>query len=114
VPYLLVQTSVRVEAEARERLLAAASVRVSELLGKAERYVMVALRDGVPMRFAGSDEPCAYLELKSIGLQESQTPALSAGLCALVREHLGVPPERTYIEFAAAPRALWGWNGGTF
>jgi len=114
VPYLSIRSTVSLDAEATGRLLAAASTRVAELLGKAERYVMVAYEGGVPMRFAGEEAPCAYLELKSIGLQESQTPALSAGLCALVREHLGVPPERTYIEFSSAPRKLWGWNGGTF
>lgn len=114
MPYLMIRTPVELDPEARDRLLAEASRRVAELLGKREQYVMVAFEGGVPMRFAGSDEPCAYLELKSIGLEESRTAALSAGLCALVEAHLGVPPARTYIEFASAPRKLWGWNGGTF
>ena len=26
----------------------------------------------------------------------------------------GIAGDRIYIEFADAPRRMWGWNGGTF
>lgn len=114
MPYLNIQTSSTVTPEQEARLLQQASREVAAALGKSENYVMVALQPGVPMQFAGSTEPCAYLELKSIGLPEDDTPALSARLCELVRAQLDIEPARVYIEFSNAPRALWGWNGGTF
>lgn len=114
MPYLNIQTSRSVTPEQETQLLQTASREVAAALGKSENYVMVALQAGVPMQFAGSREPCACLELKSIGLPEDETPALSARLCELMRSQLAIDPARVYIEFSNAPRALWGWNGGTF
>lgn len=114
MPYLKIQTNVSLDEEGRDRLLAAASQRVAEALGKPEGYVMVAVEDQVPMRFAGSPAPLTFMELKSIGLEESQTPELSRRLCELAALHLDVAADRVYIEFAAAPRPMWGWKGGTF
>ena len=54
------------------------------------------------------------LELKSIGLPQDRTTELSKALCKLVHDEFGVRPDRVYIEFADAPRTMWGWNGGTF
>jgi hypothetical protein len=39
---------------------------------------------------------------------------MSQDFCQAVEQHLGVPANRTYIEFAGAEGAMWGWNGGTF
>ncbi|MDX1698112.1 MAG: phenylpyruvate tautomerase MIF-related protein, partial [Thiohalobacterales bacterium] len=66
------------------------------------------------MQFAGSDEPLAYLELKSIGLPESATADISGALCQLISSEAGVQPDRVYIEFTDAPRKMWGWNNSTF
>lgn len=114
MPYLLIQTNQTLDKEAEKGLLGLASKRVAAELGKPERYVMVALQAGTPMLFAGSDAPLAYLELKSIGLPPNKTAALSAALCKLVGEALGVAEDRIYIEFADAVGSMWGWDGGTF
>ena len=83
-------------------------------LGKPERYVMVAIEPTTPMLFAGSSDPTCYLELKSIGLPEDKTADLSNALSLEIEKQLGVSKDRVYIEFADAPRKMWGWNGGTF
>lgn len=114
MPLLKIQSNQPVEAAQAEQLVSAASKLVAEQLGKPERYVMVALEPPVPMSFAGSTDPLAYLELKSIGLPQDKTPAFSAALCSLINEQMGIDPERVYIEFADAPRAMWGWNNATF
>ncbi len=114
MPYLKIQSNVSIDETEASHLLAEASKRVSKELGKPENYVMVALEPPQPMLFAGSSDPLAYLELKSIGLPQSKTPALSAALCKLMEERLGIPAARIYIEFADAPRAMWGWDSGTF
>ncbi len=114
MPFLKITTNQTLDDTTRATLLGEASARVAEALGKPERYVMVELADGRPMLFAGDDAPLAYLELKSIGLPEGATPALSDALCDLVGERLGIPADRVYIEFSNAARHLWGWNGTTF
>lgn len=112
MPYLKIQTN-REIANAPE-LLKKASVLVSKNLGKPEKYVMVRIDPAQPMLFAGRDSPCAYLELKSIGLAESKTETLSKVLCQLMLDELKIPAERVYIEFSDAKDAMWGWNSGTF
>ena len=114
MPLLKIQSNQSVEPAAAEQLISTASRLVADQLGKPERYVMVALEPPILMSFAGSTDPLAYLELKSIGLPQDKTPALSKALCDLVQEQLGIDPGRVYIEFADAPRAMWGWNSGTF
>ena len=114
MPTLRILTNVQVPAEDRAGLLARASGTVAELLGKPESFVMVILEDGRDIVFAGSSAPAAYLELKSLGLPELKTAHYSRVLCDLLTDTLGIPAERVYIEFAAPPRHLFGWNGATF
>ena len=114
MPYLKIESNVTLDRAEERRLLGKVSATVAEQLGKPEQYVMAVIETGRPMLFAGSDEPLAFLELKSIGLPESHTADLSNVLCKLLTDELDIPQNRIYIEFANAPRAMWGWNGGTF
>ena len=114
MPYLKIQTNQEIAPEQSSSWLKQASSLVADQLGKPERYVMVVMEPPQPMVFAGSDDPTVFMELKSIGLSESQTPDLSNALCELAHETLGVAQDRIYIEFSDAPRKMWGWNGATF
>ena len=114
MPYLKIQTNQSIADDKAEALLKAASQAVATGLGKPESYVMVNLDPPRPMLFAGDSTPTAYLELKSIGLPDDKTRSLSETLCTLISEHLAIEPDRIYIEFANAPRHMWGWNKGTF
>lgn len=114
MPYLKIQTNREMTENIRQEVLKKASVLVSKNLGKPEKYVMVRLDPAHPMMFAGSTLPCAYLELKSIGLPASSTESLSKVLCQLMLDELKIPPERVYIEFADAKASMWGWDSGTF
>jgi hypothetical protein len=114
MPTLLIHTNADLSAIDRPAFLGAASQTVADLLGKPERYVMVLLNRCTDMCFGGDDAPTAYVELKSLGLPEQQTPAFSAALCGFLEQRLGVPPGRVYIEFASPPRHLFGYDGRTF
>tara|TARA_B100000315_G_C14347112_1_gene482299 strand:+ start:340 stop:684 length:345 start_codon:yes stop_codon:yes gene_type:complete len=113
MPYLRIQTNMTVDSGVGDDLAAAASTTVAGKLGKSEDYMMVALESGVRMLFAGSKEPLAFLELKSIGLVAEQTEMLSAALCGLIENRLHIPQERIYINFSSVERKMWGWKGGT-
>ena len=114
MPLLRIQTNQELPAANAKALAAKASALVSEQLGKPESYVMTSVESNTAMLFAGSDEPLAFLELKSIGLPESITADVSNALCQLVSAEAGIAAERIYIEFTDAPRKMWGWNGSTF
>ena len=49
----------------------------ADLIGKPEQWIMVHLHPDQAMRFAGTDDPLAFVEIKSIGLEAGQTAALS-------------------------------------
>ncbi len=114
MPYLNIETNLRVSEAAIKNILPKLSALVAEQLGKSERYVMVAFAPQRPMLFANADDPCAYLALKSIGLATVKTPAMSAALCQLIEDELGIPKARIYIEFTDTERVMWGWDGKTF
>jgi phenylpyruvate tautomerase PptA (4-oxalocrotonate tautomerase family) len=114
MPLLSIRTNVSLDEAQRADALRAASRAVAEMLGKPESYVMVHLEDGAALLFAGSDDPAAYLELKSLGLPEQETASFSSTLCALMADLFGLDPARVYIEFSGPARHMWGWNNATF
>ncbi|WP_457674751.1 phenylpyruvate tautomerase MIF-related protein [Thiolapillus sp.] len=114
MPLLTLTTNQSLSADQKESLPVRLSAEVARLLGKPESYVMVIVQDGQSLTMGGSTDAAAYLKLKSLGLPENDTPALSEALCDLVTETLGIPADRIYIEFFNPPRHLWGWNRGTF
>lgn len=75
---------------------------------------MVELVENKAMLFAGTNEPLAYLECKSIGLSPSKAKSLSASVSKILKENLKLNGDRIYIEFSNCPAEFWGWNGSTF
>lgn len=114
MPYFMIETNRPLDAARTAAVARRASARVAALVGKDERWVMVSVRPDTTMLFAGSDAPCAYLRLTSIGLAASDGEALSAALCRFAADELAVPEDRVYLELSGPDPALWGWNGGTF
>jgi len=114
MPLLTIHTNIAIEDAGQAKLIRQASVLVAEQLSKSEQYVMVNLQDKQSMLFAGTDGPCALLELKSIGLPEDRTAEISSALCAMVASETDIKPDRVYIEFTNAERHMWGWNSSTF
>ena len=112
MPVLNIKTNKPIEDPAA--VLGTLSQQVAAMLGKPENYVMVDLQHNPDMLFAGSNEPLAYLELKSIGLPENRCAEFSATLCGQLESLLGIRPDRIYIEFSNAGRHLFGWDSRTF
>ena len=114
MPYLTIQTNLPLNKRAERAVMKNASALIAEQLGKPESFVMVALETDTPMLFAGSDDPVAFLELKSVGLPARRTKDLSEALCQLIEGHLGIPRDRVYVKFIDVKGAMWGWKGDTF
>jgi phenylpyruvate tautomerase PptA (4-oxalocrotonate tautomerase family) len=112
MPYLTITSNQNLDTASGQ--LEVLSKTVANLLGKPESYIMVSVQQNLDMLFAGNHEPLAFCELKSLGLQESQTPELSNQLCTCINKLFNIPCNRIYIEFSAPPRAMWGWDRRTF
>lgn len=103
------------DAAKSEGLLSEISQAVSTSLSKSERWVMACLVPRTRMRFAGSDAPACYVEVKSIGhMTPELTRRMSSDICRIVASTLGVKSDRVYVEFADEEAHLWGYDGSTF
>lgn len=115
MPLIKVQTSVDAPVKSTvEALLKQLSASLAQHLGKPEAYVMTAFEPSTPMTFGGTTEPTCYIQIKSVGTMGDKTQTMSQDFCEKIQAALGVPLNRTYIEFADSEGAMWGWNGTTF
>jgi phenylpyruvate tautomerase PptA (4-oxalocrotonate tautomerase family) len=116
MPLIKVQTSiVSPDPTTIATLLKQLSASLAKHTGKPEAYVMTALESDVSMTFGGTTDSTCYIEIKSVGsMNPAQTQAMSQDFCQQVNQALGVPLNRTYIEFSDAKGFMWGWNGTTF
>lgn len=112
MPLLTIRTNIKLDSKAQ--LAETASLTVANILQKPESYVMVHVEDEQCLVFAGEHQPCALLELKSLGLAENLTDDFSTRLCEFMLTQAGIPPARTYIEFSNPERHMWGWDKRTF
>ena len=93
-------------------LLAKSSDFISSLLGKPKDFVMVKVMHSLPMYFAGTDEFCSFIEIKSIG---SLVPnKMSKSICEFFSTELKIPTARIYIFFDDVAPNQWAWNSRTF
>ena len=111
MPLINVRTNI-LNVQDADALLKKLSAALARSTGKPESYVMTLLDSGIPMSFAGSNEPCVYVEIKSIGALNP--PAMSDQFCELIKSSLSISKDRIYIRFDDVNASNWGWNGRTF
>ena len=110
MPYIKIETSKMLDESATRELLKKTSAFLSALLNKPEQVIMISICKGTPMIFSGDMQPSAYIELKSVGLQQDKCSELSKDICNFLEQELAIPPDRVYIEFSAINGKMFGWN----
>ena len=112
MPFIQINTSSKSVVENEDLLQKDISKLVADLTGKPENYVMTLIKLDNRMTFAGSDEPCCFIQVKSIG---SLNPSsMSRSLCDLIASKTNINMNRVYIEFIDVKSSNWGFNGSTF
>ncbi|XP_030952475.1 macrophage migration inhibitory factor homolog [Quercus lobata] len=115
MPSLNLFTNVPVDAVIASDILKDATKAVSKIVGKPESYVMILINGGVPIEFAGTEEPAAYGELVSTGgLGPSVNAKLSSTIADILQTKLSIHSSRFYIKFYDVQRSFFGFNGSTF
>ena len=114
MPFISLHTNLALDAAQEQALAQELSSLAASILGKPEQWVMTQIVSTQSMSFAGNSAPCAYLECKSIDLDDSRIPRLAEELCTLLHHKAQLDPARIYIEFTSAQAHQWGWNGATF
>ena len=111
MPFIQINTSSKSVVD-NDSLQKELSKLVADLTGKPEKYVMTMIQSDSQMTFAGSDEPCCFVKLQSIG---SLNPNLmSKYLCELIASKTNIKTNRIYIEFIDVKASNWGFNSSTF
>jgi len=110
VPLLNISTNKKIKNE--QLLLSKSSDFISSLLNKPENYVMIQLSDSLQMLFAGTNESCCFIEIKSIGSIEPSK--MSKPICEFFSNELEISRERIYVFFQNVDSSMWAWNSRTF
>ena len=114
MPLLKLETSAALPEDKRKALLASLSKAVAETIGKPEQYVMVTASQAA-MLMSGKPGDGAFVDLRSIGgLSDEVNRKLSQQVCKLLKDSLGISPDRVYLNFTDVDAGNWGWNGSTF
>jgi len=114
MPLLKLETTVALTEAKQNALLAALSKLIAEGIGKPEQYVMVVVRQSAVL-MSGKPGEAAFVDLRSIGgLSGVVNRRLTQGVCEVLKEQLGISPDRVYVNFTDVRAANWGWNGNTF
>jgi phenylpyruvate tautomerase PptA (4-oxalocrotonate tautomerase family) len=106
MPYLAITTNVPLAAECESALAAEISKILAEHLKKPQGFVMVSVQPVRMLRFAGSEEPSAFLDLKSIGLPNDLSD-VSLALTQTVGRHAGIPASRDFLAYADISSSRW-------
>src|SRR3974377_2265246 len=114
MPLLKLETTVPLPDEKGKPLLAARSKAVAGSIGKPEQYVMITVSHS-DMLMSGKAGDTAFVDIRSIGGLNGETNRkLSQQICKLLKDSLGITPDRVYLNFTEVEAGNWGWNGSTF
>ena len=114
MPLLKLETTTALPEDRRRALLASLSKAVAEIIGKPEQYVMVTASQAA-MVMSGKAGDAAFVDIRSIGgLGDDVNRKLSQQVCKVLKDSLGILPDRVYLNFTDVDASNWGWNGTTF
>jgi phenylpyruvate tautomerase len=65
-------------------------VLIAGLLGKPEFFGTIFIKPGTPLSLGGTNDPAAFMRLKSNGLSKNRCPEFSEKLCDFIYQELGV------------------------
>ncbi|XP_075902831.1 macrophage migration inhibitory factor [Nelusetta ayraudi] len=114
MPMFVVNTNVA-KGDVPMALLSEATEELAKAMGKPVQYMSVQINPDQMMMFGGKGDPCALCSLHSIGkISGAQNKQYSKLLCGLLNKHLGISPERMYINFFDMEAVNVAHNSDTF
>ncbi|MDD6069818.1 MAG: phenylpyruvate tautomerase MIF-related protein [Clostridiales bacterium] len=114
MPFIDSKVSVSISKEQETELKTRLGEAISLIPGKSESWLMTGFQDNYHLYFRGDNsQPTAFVEVKVFGSENpSAFDALTAKICEIFGDVLGIAPDHIYIKYEAV--ANWGWNGGNF
>ena len=113
MPFIHIHSNLSLTEVEKNNCLRTLSSTVAELLSKKEDVVMTAWTAS-KMTMSGIDSPAAFVELRSIRLQEDQLETLSKELTERINLATGIITDRIFINFVDVAPEKWAMNGKPF
>lgn len=115
MPCAIVESNVNLDVPKAKAFINDVSKTLAKTIGKPEAYCMAGYNHCIAMLMGGSDLPCAFINLSSIGnINAHNNNIVSKALSEVCTKHLEVPADRVYINFNDVKSFNWGYNGATF
>lgn len=113
MPFIDAKITVPVTPEGKEEIKSALG-RLIGTLHKSENYLMVGIADNYDLWLGGKKlDKGAYVAVSLYGHADRRDyNALTAQICALFADQLGIPGSAVYVTYH--PIDDWGWNGANF
>ena len=113
MPYINTVVNVPIPEKTEKELADAYGKTIGIIKGKTENWLMLNFTENSHMYFAGSNSPTAMVEIMVFGsAPESEYEELTAAVCSLINEKLGIPKNRIYVKYGEYDK--WGWNSCNF
>lgn len=113
MPFINSKITVEIPQEKRDILKAELGKAIS-IMGKPESYLMLGFEDNYDLYFGGNKlEKGAFVTVQLFGsVNPSQSDKMTAKICEIYNNVLGIPGDCIYITYAGIQN--WGWNGSNF
>ena len=103
MPFINSKVSVPLTDSEKETLKGKLGQAISLIPGKSESWLMVGFEDNYSL----------YFKVKIFGgTTDEAYDKLTARLCQIYEEVLGIPQDKIYIKYEEVEH--WGWNGANF
>ena len=114
VPFINVKTNAKLNEAQKLAVENALSDAISLIPGKSDRYLMLAVEDGLSMMFhRDAQSPAAMVEVKIFGsAPKSAYEKLTASICDILSREAGVDGSGCYVKFEEV--SLWGYDSFMF
>lgn len=114
MPFINVKTNAKLNEAQKLAVENALSDAISLIPGKSDRYLMLAVEDGLSMMFhRDAQTPAAMVEVKIFGsASKSAYEKLTAAICDILSREAGVDGSGCYVKFEEV--SLWGYDSFMF
>lgn len=114
MPFINVKTNANISASQKEVIKGRLFDAIGIIPGKSDRYLMIAVEDGIDMSFhRDSKTPTAMVGVKIFGGSTKDAyQKLTKTICMILSDEAGVASDSCYVTFEEL--SYWGYNGFMF
>lgn len=114
MPFIGSRVTVKLSEEKKEKLKSELGSIITDIPGKAEKFLMVGFEDNYSLYFGGEKlEYGAFIEVKVFGkVKKEYFDKVTKDICNLYENELNIPKNKRYIKYEEVDN--WGFNGYNF